>query len=700
MFEQTNQKKLSPILRKILHTATIAALLLPNILPTSIAFAEDQEPKEPSDEIKTEEVAPEVEPAQVTGIHPENIVYQNGRLSLINQEPGENIAVVLPNGTLLSKTVPFHGTWEPLQNLNRYKMYPGDELEFFTYDGTVRSESIFLTVHGEGETRPADQQAIKYGWQQFSFVPTADSTYIGYKTEPFFEVEMTFPNGYVETQTANTLGQTRFQFPEDFQAKPGEVFSVRIFDRNGELLDLTNLDLFRPLTTPNQSEVRVYGDPIPEPTVYQVMIDPNGGEINEDARVTEVEAGADYTVPYTFQSGLQREGYTLTGYLVDGTLLDASGNAQIELSRYTGTYTPESDVTLTANWEVTKGTFIIQDTIPNFITETRSFALTDGENTYPLTSSSYTNSYREWRVENVPNGSYTLLVDGVPYTDEWTFDKVGHPDTQSDISMNDETTTVDLTFEDDSSTTFIRYRLGVNQYPIGVEVRNLENQRTADVDITIADENGVVFEGAYDEYHLWTTAETLLPGQYTITLQTPEGTVAEINDTASSQAAVATDEENVFTLDVSTENKGSLSRVFGAFRLVEIEEPTPETDADRYEPVFVDEIILDLNRGNGKLKNPKTFIENMNELPGKIKVEYTNLNQVDLSGQTTETQIVEITVTYRDGSTDVAEVPLTVIPKEKPTKPGKPNPGTIIEKIVKTVQTIIHIIGSLFGRWF
>lgn len=210
----------------------------------------------------------------------------------------------------------------------------------------------------------------------------------------------------------------------------------------------------------------------------------------------------------------------------------------------------------------------------------------------------------------------------------------------------------------------------------------------------------VVFEGAYDEYHLWTTAETLFPGQYTITLQTPEGTVAEINDTASSQAAVATDEENVFTLDVSTENKGSLSRVFGAFRLVEIEEPTPETDADRYEPVFVDEIILDLNRGNGKLKNPKTFIENMNELPGKIKVEYTNLDQVDLSGQTTNTQSVEITVTYRDGSTDVAEVPLMVIPKEKPTKPGKPNPGTIIEKIVKTVQTIIHIIGSLFGRWF
>lgn len=898
MFEQTDKndpKKASPILRKVLHSATIAALLLPNLTTVGVALAE--EGQDPSDEMKTTEVAP----TQVAGINQENLVYENGRLSLINQEPGENIAVVLPNGTLLFKTVPFHGTWQPTQNLDRYKMYPGDELEFFTYSGTDRGDSVFLTVDGEGETRPADQQDIKYGWQQFSFVPTANSTYIGYKTEPFFDVEMTFPNGHVERQTGNTLGQTRFQFPDDYTAKPGETFSVRVFDRNGEELDLTNLDLFRPLSVPNQTEVTVYGDPIPEPDAYSVTIDPNGGTINEDYRITEIEAGEQYTLPYayklelanrghdlagysvegtlldkdgnevteitrftadytpvtdvtltanwerttgefqvivfdeeaiegkydvtftaedgttqdlnfdyvreghslswdngampygtytleidgfritdanlrgfdledadiqisedgssltlhlgypvnysaafaildvhgepiaepntvtidpnggeineeyrvteveagenytlpqTFQSDIARTGYTLTGYSVDGTLLDANGEEVSEISRYTADYTPITDVTLSANWEVTTGEFVIQDSIPNFITADRTFALTDGENTYDLVSGSYNNSYRTWRAENIPNGTYTLLVDGVPHSDEWTFAKVGHPDTVSNISTKDGATSVELAFKDDNASTFIRYRLGVNEYPVGVEVRDLNNQRTADVEISVADEDGVVFEGSYDEYNLWTTADTLLPGTYTITLVTPEGTYVEINDTVASQTAVATDEENVFTLDVSTANKGNLSRVFGAFRLVEIEEPAPETDADRYEPVFVDEITLDLNRGNGKLKNPKTLLENMNEMPGGIKVDYTNVDQLDLSGKTTETQTVEITVTYRDGSKDVAEVPLTVIPKDKPSNPGKPNIQDIVKGVVRVVRTIATIIGSLFGGWF
>src|SRR5699024_9037062 len=59
-------------------------------------------------------------------------------------------------------------------------------------------------------------------------------------------------------------------------------------------------------------------------------------------------------------------------------------------------------------------------------------------------------------------------------------------------------------------------------------------------------------------------------GLYTITLTTPEGTVAEINDTVASQRAVATDEENVFAIEVNEENQGSLSAVFAAFRLVEV----------------------------------------------------------------------------------------------------------------------------------
>ena len=48
-------------------------------------------------------------------------------------------------------------------------------------------------------------------------------------------------------------------------------------------------------------------------------------------------------------------GYTLTRYTVEGTLLNSNGEPVTELSPYIGTYTAQSDVILTAKWEVTKG---------------------------------------------------------------------------------------------------------------------------------------------------------------------------------------------------------------------------------------------------------------------------------------------------------------------------------------------------------
>src|SRR5699024_9368122 len=54
-------------------------------------------------------------------------------------------------------------------------------------------------------------------------------------------------------------------------------------------------------------------------------------------------------------------------------------------------------------------------------------------------------------------------------------------------------------------------------------------------------------------------------------LDTPVGTVAEINESSASQRAEPTDEENVFTLLVNEENLAGLSRIYGAFNLVEIE---------------------------------------------------------------------------------------------------------------------------------
>src|SRR5699024_9783061 len=72
---------------------------------------------------------------------------------------------------------------------------------------------------------------------------------------------------------------------------------------------------------------------------------------------------------------------------------------------------------------------------------------------------------------------------------------------------------------------------------------------------------------------------------YTITLTTPEGTIAEINDTTD-QYAVATDEENVFTILLNDENLGYGSSIYGAFRLVKVDDDTeePEEPTDPEEP--------------------------------------------------------------------------------------------------------------------
>lgn len=214
----------------------------------------------------------------------------------------------------------------------------------------------------------------------------------------------------------------------------------------------------------------------------------DGGTIKEAYTSTEVNEGETYTLPYTFQSNLARPGYTLTGYTVEGTLHDTNGNPVTELSSFTGVYTPMSDVTLTAHWEVTSGDFRLRDRIDNFITADHSFALTDGENTYPLTSNSYTNQFRTWTVDDVPNGVYTLLVDGLAYLNEWNLETT-NPNSSATIA-EDGTVTIDLTFADNSSTTFVRFDLTMNEYEVGVEVRVLNNRRTSDVGIRVENEEG------------------------------------------------------------------------------------------------------------------------------------------------------------------------------------------------------------------
>jgi hypothetical protein len=120
----------------------------------------------------------------------------------------------------------------------------------------------------------------------------------------------------------------------------------------------------------------------------------------------------------------------------------------------------------------------------------------------------------------------------------------------------------------------------VEQYLLGVEVRGLDDRRTDAVDILVTNADGEVFSGDYNQYLQWLTDEELPVGEYTISLTTPEGTVAEINETVASQHAVATDEENVFTIVVNAENRGSLEAVYAAFRLVEIDEEPPTDPED------------------------------------------------------------------------------------------------------------------------
>src|SRR5699024_12774824 len=78
-------------------------------------------------------------------------------------------------------------------------------------------------------------------------------------------------------------------------------------------------------------------------------------------------------------------------------------------------------------------------------------------------------------------------------------------------------------------------------YLLSVELRGLDGTRSDEAEITVTDADGVVFEVEYNEYLQWLTSEELSEGNYTITLDTPEGTVSEINDTTN-QYAVATED--------------------------------------------------------------------------------------------------------------------------------------------------------------
>ena len=198
---------------------------------------------------------------------------------------------------------------------------------------------------------------------------------------------------------------------------------------------------------------------------HTVTIDPNGGSIDEQYRSTTVAAGENYVLPYAFTSKLAKEGYSLTGYIVsEGILKNAKGETVTGLSRFKDTYTPQSDVTLTAQWKVTEGGVRIQlyDNSPVSQTDLYSLKLvSDDGKEYPLISNVYTSQYRTWKVDGVPNGTYTLKIEG--FTENITIEKVGASNLKSESAIASDTdpgkAELNLEFVDDQTSAFVRYEV-------------------------------------------------------------------------------------------------------------------------------------------------------------------------------------------------------------------------------------------------
>lgn len=196
-------------------------------------------------------VEPLIDEKLALELNPADVKYENDVLTIYNQEEKMKLALELPTGKILTKIVPFHGRWSPLQGT--FPIYPGDKIKVFRYEGNVRGPEVEITVDGQGEKRSADQ-VLRYGRQNFAFIPTARDTKIAYSTEPFFTVELEKPDGTYAYEVANSLGQTNF---DGLVLKAGETYRVRIFDRNGKLVDLADSNLFKD-PNKNESSIKIY----------------------------------------------------------------------------------------------------------------------------------------------------------------------------------------------------------------------------------------------------------------------------------------------------------------------------------------------------------------------------------------------------------------------------------------------------------
>ena len=103
-----------------------------------------------------------------------------------------------------------------------------------------------------------------------------------------------------------------------------------------------------------------------------------------------------------------------------------------------------------------------------------------------------------------------------------------------------------------------------------------------------------------------------------------------------------------------------------------------------------DNIAFDLNEVAGILPEASSFIANLTELPEETEVIFENSDAIDLTGATTENQMLEILVNYPDDSTELLEVSVTVVPvvETTPEKPEVEVPGEVVEEEKTTVPPV------------
>jgi hypothetical protein len=200
---------------------------------------------------------------------------------------------------------------------------------------------------------------------------------------------------------------------------------------------------------------------------FTVTIDPNGGTIKEDYRTATVEKGSTYTLPSYFKSEIAKEGYTIAGYDVEGTLKDKQGKELKEIKPYGKEYIPESDVVLKAKWEKTAGEVVIllTDGHPAEQKDKYTLKLVSGDgDEYSFTSNSYsTDGTRTWRAKGVPNGEYELKIEGL--TGKYVAEASGVGGSEfltREISVNNAGSyKINVAFEDNESSQFVRYAVKI-----------------------------------------------------------------------------------------------------------------------------------------------------------------------------------------------------------------------------------------------